>query len=664
MPLLDRPGSARLRRSGLPCGLLLAVTAAAPVATMAQEAPAATCSFAEGTAQLNSIVLAGGARITYVSRPRIRCSDGVRIEADSAVAYSSQNLSQLFGNVRYRDDTRTLNADEARYFSRTGRLQASGSVVLEDEARGTVVRDGDLVYLRQTEYRDQEEITVTIGPDGVRPRARILMTGAPAPDPSVTEAPMDSSGAPPAPDPDDFDALARTAAMGDSAALAALEAAVAAGDSTALEALERAFAFDASEEADSLGPDDPEEFLAALAAADSAAAADPARADTLPPPGPAIHPPRSDTLPVEAAPPTDTLPPVPTDVEADRLFLVGDGYFRATGRVIIDRDSLHATSDSATYDEAAQRMLLEGNAVVTQASFDLSGQDVNVAMPGGEIRSIRARRDAVLVGEDILVRAPLIDILMADGAMDRLVAARIRPEFGAEPDSALMAQPVAEAETFVLRADSLDVRAPGQALDRIFAVGRARGESSARDSLNVDALPPSALTDWMEGDTVVARFASTPRDPSDRAAEADTARDAYTLEELTAAGNARSLYRLLPSDSTSRPGIDPPAVHYVTGARITIAMSGGDVELMDVEGPTRGYHLEPLRAGIVADTAAVVDSGAVVDTAGAPDAAGAAPTRTGLPPTTPRPDSRRPEPAIGSSDPRPAAPAPRRSPTR
>ena len=39
----------------------------------------------------------------------------------------------------------------------------------------------------------------------------------------------------------------------------------------------------------------------------------------------------------------------------------------------------------------------------------------------------------------------------------------------------------------------------------------------------------------------------------------------YRVETITAKVQARSLYRLTPSDTTASPGIDPPAIHYVTG---------------------------------------------------------------------------------------------------
>ncbi len=521
------PFSARIAPRGRAFAFLVGVMAA-PSSGAAQvllepqaPGPSRECSFVEGTRSLNSVTLAGGNRIANVGNPRIRCDDGVRISADSAVAFSAQNLTQLFGNVRYSDRTQVLTSNEAQYFTRLGRLQASGNVVLEDAARGTTVRNGDLVYLRVTEFRSAEEITVTVGPDGVRPTALLRMERR-APAPPAAPTPSDTT-------PND-------AAPSDTT------------DTTARDTAEAVSA------------------------------------------------------PVQ---PETTLPsaPVPTEVEANRLFLVGEGYFRATGRVVIRRDSLDAFADTATYDDIGERMLLRGGSRVVQADYDLEGVEIDVSMPGGDVSRVVARRSAVLTGSDVVLTAPKIDILMEEGSADRLVAVRLPQESGAaEVDSTLLAQPIAEAETFRLTADSLDVRAPKQVLERIFAVGRARGDSSSRDSLNVPELPGTARTDWMEGDTVIATFSPAPRDSL--AAPGDSTERAYVLDELVAAGDARSLYRLEPSDSTAQPGIDKPALHYVRGSRITIRMAEGEVQDMAVDGPTRGYHLEPLQTRVRADSAA------------------------------------------------------------
>ncbi|MGD8319109.1 MAG: hypothetical protein PVJ02_01600, partial [Gemmatimonadota bacterium] len=176
---------------------------------------------------------------------------------------------------------------------------------------------------------------------------------------------------------------------------------------------------------------------------------------------------------------------------------------------------------------------------------------------------------------------------------------------GAGPDSVEVAQPLAVAQQFRLSADSLDVSAPGQVLDRIFAAGNARGASTSRDSLNVDVLPPIARSDWLAGDTVIATFEKVEPGPG---TQTDTAQ--YRLDRLVASGDARTLYRLVPSDSTFRPGTDVPAVHYATGSRIVMVMSQGEVDSMEIEGPTRGWHLEPqsqpARDTVLPDTSAAV----------------------------------------------------------
>ena len=147
--------------------------------------------------------LAGGATITYVTNPHFVCDDGVQIWADSAVAYSATSMSHLMGAVRYVDRSRELRADEARYFSNVGRLQAEGRVRVRDFEEGSLIEDGDLVYLRRTAYRPDESMVVTVGADGVRPRATIYPAPAAerAPVPDIDTLPVagDSAAASTAP---------------------------------------------------------------------------------------------------------------------------------------------------------------------------------------------------------------------------------------------------------------------------------------------------------------------------------------------------------------------------------------------------------------------------------------------------------------------------------
>jgi hypothetical protein len=206
---------------------------------------------------------------------------------------------------------------------------------------------------------------------------------------------------------------------------------------------------------------------------------------------------------------------------------------------------------------------------------------------------------------------------------------------GTAAEEAPVTGPRAEAEDFVLTGDSLDVEAPGGSLERVVSAGRARGESTSRDSLNSAATPPALRTDWIEGDTIVAEFAPV----FARADSVPSDEDGLTLRRLTASGSAKSLYRLEPErapvdsvaadsaaaesdsvtvtvdslavapDSVTAPAdslaVSPAAastpedvkeplpLHFVAGDRIIITMRQGEIEKMEVEGQTRGLYLQP-----------------------------------------------------------------------
>ncbi|MSR20661.1 MAG: hypothetical protein EXR91_06730 [Gemmatimonadetes bacterium] len=445
---------------------------------------------APGNDVMNSQTLPGGDRVTYFTNPHFLCDDGVEIWADSAVAYTAQGMSQLIGSVRYRDQARELRSDQARYFSDVGRLQAQGHLHVTNSEDGSGIENGDLVYLRETDRREVEDMTVTTGRDGLRPRAL------------VRPAPSDSAA-------------------------------------------------------------------------------------------------------------VDAEPPSPYTVVADRIVLRGAGYFNATGTVEIERDSLFAFADSAEYEEASDGLILVGSARVESASYDLVGRTITLGTSEGGTTEIRALRDAVLTGEDLSLTAPQIVLHVADGSVERLVAVPLAELGAPDADSADTARPMANAQGFELTADSLELTAPAEVVERIVAAGQARSVSHARDSLNVEGLPEIARFDWLEGDTIVVTL--RPVSDSAQVAADSTAGGNYEVERIVARVGARSLYRMPPEDSTAVVGVDAPALHYVMGDEITIVMNQGEVEVMEVVGQTRGVHLEPLRPGgsppdtlvAASDTAAV-----------------------------------------------------------
>ncbi|NNF25835.1 MAG: hypothetical protein HKN73_01250 [Gemmatimonadetes bacterium] len=478
-----------------------------------------------------------------------RCPDGARILADSAVVFQTANRAELFGNVRFNDATTELVSRRAFYYGNNRQLNAWDDIRLVDRQNGAVITGDELVLYRAAPGRPLDRMVIT----GRAPHATVFLT----------EGGIESV--------------------------------------------------------------------------------------------------------------------VPYEVDAQRFTLEGRRFFRAGGGVVVDRATLHAVGDSLDFDQEVGIMSVLENARVQDLNFDLVARTVTVLTPEGLVEEVLARESAELLGDDVVLEAPAIRMFVRDNLVQRLVAVGTIPPIptearsqeersqeegegeqvgaagegpdgeevvedgteagasGAEPagvdptgpGSAVdtLPQPSAVADDFHLWADSIDVRSPGQVLDRVIAVGRARSESiTAPDSIPTD-LPEVAQEDWMVGDTIVARFsqpgsgeAAEPdgTDPNARAGadsvvirvpadsvgggaasapdgqglEADTTAT-MELESVTAIGEARSLYKIAPTDSTGALTGGPPALHYVKADLIRIHFFHQEVVRMEVEGQTIGYHFEP-----------------------------------------------------------------------
>jgi lipopolysaccharide export system protein LptA len=324
---------------------------------------------------------------------------------------------------------------------------------------------------------------------------------------------------------------------------------------------------------------------------------------------------------------SSSLPPrsgtgAPYDVESDRLTIQGEDRVTAVGMVSVVRDSLRAWGDTMTFNPDSDRLRLSGLARIEGADYNLRGAIIELLVPGDTLREVIALERPVLTTEGLVLTAPReIRIDLLEGELERLVAVGFpTPDPSSlpprDPADTLppppLEQPRAEAEDFVLTGDSLDIAAPGGVLERVLAIGSGRGQSLRTDTTEVAAaaraeLPEVLRDDWIEGDTILAVFVPTdrqaaadavlsgvevlPMEPGSGEAAADTTQARYRLDRLVARGNARSLYRVAPSDTTAAPG-GPDAIHYVVGRVITVILVEGEVERMDVEGP-RGLHLEP-----------------------------------------------------------------------
>ena len=546
-----------------------------------------------------------------------RCSDGMRMLADSAVVFESNEQVHLFGRVRIEDTDTELDADTAQYFGGLKQLIAWSNVRVTDRQSGAVISGGRLLYDQVTEVRPLDRMIVYEG----QPHATVFPVARAEPPPEEEEPVAEGEGG-------EGTEEGEGAPVGDS---------VPGGDSVP--------AGDSVPVGDSV-PDAPVE-------------------DTLPVEETV---PVEDTVPdapaEEAAPDTVRLPPY--EIDAERFTLEGRRFFRAGGSVVVVRDSLLAQGDSLDYDQEVGAMSIIGNAQVDGRSYRLDASTVSVTPTYGLREELLARKQARLAGEQVDMTAPAIRMFLEDGLVNRLVAIGEIPPLPGEPqtidtqglsagdaerllaraeadarraDSLTVAdslfKPAVAADQFNLMGDSIDVRSPGQVLDLVTAVGVARAEGIPDDSLAASMLPEAARRDWMEGDTIFADFVVPV--PEDSLATPAPDGQRSRLETLTAVGSARSLYRLVATDTAATatptdaaepaaeaapadPQADtteaapepPPALHWVEGERIIVYLEGREVVKMDVEGQTVGYHLEPLPPGTPPDSTAVPNDSSAV----------------------------------------------------
>ena len=189
-----------------------------------------------------------------------------------------------------------------------------------------------------------------------------------------------------------------------------------------------------------------------------------------------------------------------------------------------------------------------GTVVAAAGAEEASAGDtvgVSGSMPAGETPGIAGATPAGLALRDAGAAVPVAD----SGEAGATRSATGEPGDSAQAQAP--ARPRAVAETFELEGDSISVEAPDQVLEQVVAVGNARGESLAGDSLNTENTPEIARSDWVSGDTIIATFVptATAEAPVEGAAEpvTGTADGGYQIERLVARGQAASLYRMSPS---------------------------------------------------------------------------------------------------------------------
>ena len=105
------------------------------------------------------------------------------------------------------------------------------------------------------------------------------------------------------------------------------------------------------------------------------------------------------------------------------------------------------------------------------------------------------------------------------------------------------------AADFNLTGDSIEVLSPDRLLDMVTVIGAARADAMNPDSVPGEDLPDVVANDWIEGELIVARFKAVDPGEDSLAAGRDTTAGRVRLESVTATTDARSLYRVLTTDT-------------------------------------------------------------------------------------------------------------------
>lgn len=255
-----------------------------------------------------------------------------------------------------------------------------------------------------------------------------------------------------------------------------------------------------------------------------------------------------------------------TDLTANIIRSRNDSLLYASGRVVLERRDMRATSDSAFVDNGEEhaRFLreprIEGRG---ERAFTLVGTIIDAWSEERKLQRVVALNDAVATSDSLTLRSDTIDIRFAEQEIARIYAwgTRARADAGAQ----------------IIEADSLDVEMPGQELRTLHALGAAVALSSP-DSTRIE----SSERDWIVGDTLVARFEQVTDSTGTRTA----------LQEVIATGGARAFYQLPPPGG----GRGMPNLSYNRGRQITVQFDKGEMSQVRVSEQASGLYLEPSQA--------------------------------------------------------------------
>jgi len=228
--------------------------------------------------------------------------------------------------------------------------------------------------------------------------------------------------------------------------------------------------------------------------------------------------------------------------------------------VTIDRENFRARADSAELDFAAGHGLLirRAEAIGTDSTrYEIRGERLAFRIEEGEMNWVQAQRDAQALSTEWVALGDTIEFNIS----------RNRIQSGTVWGDSSRA--TARSARQVIVADSLAIDAPDQVLTEIRGFGMSRATTTPEGR-------PDDAADWIEGDTLVARFG-------------ETGEGRRGLVMVRATWVARALYHIY--------GLAPgerPAINYSRGRRITAYFMGDMLERVDVVELADGVYLEPV----------------------------------------------------------------------
>lgn len=247
-------------------------------------------------------------------------------------------------------------------------------------------------------------------------------------------------------------------------------------------------------------------------------------------------------------------------IRGDRVRLRGGSLAWAGGGVTIDRENFAAKADSAELDFAQGHGLLirRAEAIGTDSPrYEIRGNRLAFRIEGGELNWVQAQQAAQALSTEWVALGDTIEFAIRG---NRIQAGNVWGD---------STRATARSARQVIVADSLAIDAPEQVLTEIRGYGTARATTRQEGGSDEAA-------DWIEGDTLVARFG-----------EVGEGRRGLVMVQATWV--AKALYHIY-AEAIG----DQPAINYSRGRRITAYFKGDVLERVDIVEIADGVYLEPV----------------------------------------------------------------------